>query len=49
VRSSSFETASPNNKVAPPNTITVPTANAFPTVKKQNKKTRHIDVESDIN
>jgi hypothetical protein len=39
----------PNSKVVPPNAITVPTANAFPTVKKQKKKTRHIDVESDIN
>lgn len=35
LRSSSLETASPNIKVAPPNTIAVPTANALPTMKKQ--------------
>ncbi len=29
-------------------TIIVPTTNAFLTMKKQNKKTKHIDIESDI-
>lgn len=27
-------------------TITVPTTNAFLTMKKQNKKTKHVDIES---
>jgi hypothetical protein len=34
--------------IFPPNTITVPTTNAFLTMKKQNKKTKHIDIELDI-
>lgn len=42
VCSSSFDAASPNNNVAPPNITAVATAKAFPTTKKPNVAIRKL-------